>query len=50
MKSDHMSMQGGGYYNDNSTLQKSAIEEYLTTFQPAPFESVSRDTYLYMPS
>jgi len=46
MKANHMSMQGGGYYNDNCTLQRTAIEAYLTTFQPAPFESVSHDTYL----
>jgi hypothetical protein len=46
MKANHMSMQGGGYYNDNCTLQRKAIEAYLTTFQPAPFESVSHDTYL----
>jgi hypothetical protein len=43
MKTDQtsMSMQGGGYYNDNSTLQRKAIDTYLTTFQPVPFESMS---------
>jgi hypothetical protein len=41
-----MSMQGEGYYNDNSTLQTKAIDTYFTTFQPAPFESVSQHTYL----
>jgi hypothetical protein len=42
MKTDQTSMSmRGGYYNDNSTLQRKAIDTYLTTFQPVPFESMS---------
>ena len=43
MKADRISMQGGGYYNDNCTLQRRAIETYFTTFQPAVLKgSVTR--------
>lgn len=29
MKADNVSMQGGGYYNENSTLQGHAIDKSL---------------------
>ncbi|KAF5639457.1 benzoate carboxyl methyltransferase [Fusarium tjaetaba] len=35
MKADNVSMQGGGYYNDNSTLQGHAIDKSLELLGPS---------------
>ncbi|KLO80303.1 uncharacterized protein LW93_6513 [Fusarium fujikuroi] len=35
MRADNISMQGGGYYNENSTLQGQAIEESLELLDPS---------------
>ncbi|KAF5973623.1 benzoate carboxyl methyltransferase [Fusarium bulbicola] len=36
-KADNVSMQGGGYYNDNSTLQGQAIDKSLERLQPSAY-------------
>jgi hypothetical protein len=40
MKDAQISMQGGGYYNDNSSLQKMAIEKSLSMFSPNATEGI----------
>jgi hypothetical protein len=41
MKAAQISMQGGGYYNDNSSLQKMAIEKSLLMFPPTATEGIT---------
>ncbi|KAF5694105.1 benzoate carboxyl methyltransferase [Fusarium denticulatum] len=41
MKADNVSMQGGGYYNENSTLQGQAIEKCLELLGPSVHQSPS---------
>lgn len=36
-----MSMQGGGYYNENSTLQGLAIDEALSLLEPPKWKGSS---------
>ncbi|KAF5624631.1 benzoate carboxyl methyltransferase [Fusarium tjaetaba] len=38
MKSNDMSMQGGGYYNDHSALQGLAIDKALSLLEPPQFK------------
>ncbi|KAJ4245735.1 hypothetical protein NW762_013859 [Fusarium torreyae] len=41
MKDNEVSMQGGGYYNENSSLQKLAIDEYLKLLTPIQCQNPS---------
>jgi hypothetical protein len=40
MKAAQISMQGGGYYNENSSLQKMAIGKSLSMFPPTAIEGI----------
>lgn len=41
MKSNNMSMQGGGYYNENCTLQGLAIDKALSLLEPPKYQGRS---------
>ncbi|KAF4953603.1 hypothetical protein FGADI_5939 [Fusarium gaditjirri] len=41
MKPDNVSMQGGGYYNENSSLQGQAIDESLKLLRPSGHQGLS---------
>ncbi|EXL52168.1 hypothetical protein FOCG_07990 [Fusarium oxysporum f. sp. radicis-lycopersici 26381] len=41
MKADNVSMQGGGYYNENSNLQGQAIDKSLELLRPSGHQGLS---------